>query len=94
MPEGESPEYFIFLTVDPASIDVNISPTKTEIKFEAETDIASILYSSIREVLMMGAAVPSLDFDTHNPLDIPVAKQRNDSDFFPEPPTISPEVAR
>ncbi len=92
MPEGESPEYFIFLTVDPASIDVNISPTKTEIKFEAETDIASILYSSIREVLMMGAAVPSLDFDTHNPLDIPVAKQRNDSDFIPEPPTISPEV--
>lgn len=92
MPEGESPEYFIFLTVNPASIDVNISPTKTEIKFEAETDIASILYSSIREVLMMGAAVPSLDFDSDNPLNIPVAQSNSSNNFFPEPPTISPEV--
>lgn len=92
MPEGESPEYFLFLTVDPASIDVNISPTKTEIKFEAETDIASILYSSIREVLMMGAAVPSLDFDNDNPLNIPVAQSNSGKNFFPEPPTISPEV--
>ncbi|MDO5017340.1 MAG: DNA mismatch repair endonuclease MutL [Porphyromonas sp.] len=91
MPEGENPEYFIFLTVDPASIDVNISPTKTEIKFEAESDISSILYSAVREILMMGAAVPSLSFDDDTPLEIPVAKASTDA-FFPEPPTISAEV--
>lgn len=92
MPEGESPEYFIYLSVDPASIDVNISPTKTEIKFEAETDIASILYSSIREVLMVGAAVPTLDFDQSKEVQIPVANTNRGDVIFPEPPTISPEV--
>lgn len=92
MPEGESPDYFIYLSVDPASIDVNISPTKTEIKFEAETDIASILYSSIREVLMMGAAVPALDFEHKQEVQIPVANISHEPVNYPEPPTISPEI--
>ncbi len=91
IPEGEAPEYFLFFSVDPSSIDVNISPTKTEIKFEAETDIASILYSAVREILMMGAAVPSLDFDEQR-VEIPVATQKADGGFFPEPPSISPEL--
>lgn len=85
IPQGEAPEYFLFFSVDPASIDVNISPTKTEIKFEAETDIASILYSAVREILMMGAAVPSLDFDDEK-MEIPVATKNTDGAFFPELP--------
>ncbi|MBR8729685.1 DNA mismatch repair protein MutL [Porphyromonas levii] len=91
IPQGEAPEYFLFFSVDPASIDVNISPTKTEIKFEAETDIASILYSAVREILMMGAAVPSLDFDDEK-MEIPVATKNTDGAFFPEPPSVSPEL--
>lgn len=91
IPQGEVPEYFIFFSVDPASIDVNISPTKTEIKFEAETDIATILYSAVREILMMGAAVPSLDFE-EGKVEIPVASTKSDGTFFPEPPSIAPEL--
>ncbi|MDD7438144.1 MAG: DNA mismatch repair endonuclease MutL [Bacteroidales bacterium] len=91
IPDGEAPEYFLFFSVDPASIDVNISPTKTEIKFETEADIASILYSAVREILMMGAAVPSLDFDDEK-VEIPVATQRQNGIYFPEPPSISSEL--
>ena len=84
IPKGEKPEYFLFLSCDPASIDVNISPTKTEIKFEAENDIGTILFSAIREVLMKGAAMPTLDFDEDR-MEIPIAdsSRRN----APEPPT-------
>ncbi len=90
IPQGESPEYFLFFSVDPATIDVNISPTKTEIKFEREPDIASILYSSVREVLMVGAAIPTLDFsDSDERLRIPVAHSIN-NESLSEPPTISP----
>lgn len=91
IPQGESPEYFLFFSVDPASIDVNISPTKTEIKFEAETDIASILYSAVREILMMGAAVPSLEFleEEEEKVDIPVASKPHDGSYLPEPPSVS-----
>lgn len=92
IPQGESPEYFLYFSVDPAAIDVNISPTKTEIKFEAEVDIASILYSAVREALMIGAAVPTLDFtEASSRLHIPVATPA-DSAHLPEPPTISPVV--
>lgn len=91
IPEGEQPEYFLYLTVDPAGIDVNISPTKTEIKFEAENDIGSILFSTIKEVLMLGAAVPTLEFDVEDRIHIPVAKSV-DPDELVEPPTHSPYV--
>lgn len=89
IPKGDQPEYFLYLTVDPASIDVNISPTKTEIKFEAENDIGSIIFSSVRRALMQGAAVPTLDFSApESRLDIPVAR-REDPARIGEPP-VSP----
>lgn len=88
IPAGEYPEYFLFFTVDPGSIDVNISPTKTEIKFAAEQELSSILYSAIREVIMAGATVPNLDFD-RDPA-IPVAQVLSNEELI-EPP-IAPDV--
>lgn len=84
IPKGEKPEYFLFLSCDPGSIDVNISPTKTEVKFEAENDIGTILFSVIREVLMKGAAMPTLDFDEDR-LEIPIADSSRRTTV--EPPT-------
>lgn len=84
IPKGEKPEYFLFLSCDPGSIDVNISPTKTEVKFEAENDIGTILFSVIREVLMKGAAMPTLDFD-EDQLEIPIADSSRRTTV--EPPT-------
>jgi DNA mismatch repair protein MutL len=72
IPVGEMPDYFIYFTVDPASIDVNIHPTKTEIKFENEQSVWQILLASIREALAKSSAVPSIEFDTEGAIDIPV----------------------
>ncbi|MDR0757025.1 MAG: DNA mismatch repair endonuclease MutL [Tannerella sp.] len=72
VPAGEIPDYFIFLTLDPSTIDVNIHPTKTEIKFENERPIWQILASAVRETLGKANAVPSIDFDMEKTLDIPV----------------------
>ena len=93
IPKGEQPEYFLFLSVDPASIDVNISPTKTEIKFSEESAISSILYSAVRKVLMQGNALPSLDFTDHPEelIDIPVHRPA-DPALIGEPPVASPFV--
>jgi len=63
IPEGMQPNYFIYLEVDPQSIDVNIHPTKTEIKFENESARWHILMASIREALGKYNAVPTIDFD-------------------------------
>lgn len=64
IPEGEQPNYFLRFTVDPQSIDVNIHPTKTEIKFEDEMPIWQILAAGVKEALGRFNEVPSIDFDT------------------------------
>ncbi|MGC9151406.1 MAG: DNA mismatch repair endonuclease MutL [Microbacter sp.] len=66
-----SPNYFIYFEMDPASIDVNIHPTKTEIKFEQESAIWSILRASVKEALSKSHAVPSIEFDQEGAIDIP-----------------------
>ena len=63
---GTSPDYFIYFDVDPANIDVNIHPTKTEIKFENEQPIWSILMAGVKESLGKFNVVPSLDFEHGN----------------------------
>lgn len=63
IPEGSQPNYFIFLQVDPKSIDVNINPTKTEIKFENESARWHILQATVREALGKFNALPAIDFD-------------------------------
>lgn len=62
LPEKSYPSFFIFFEVDPQQIDVNIHPTKTEIKFTDESEIAQILEAASREALGKFNAVPSIDF--------------------------------
>ena len=69
---SESPNYFIYFEVDPQTIDINIHPTKTEIKFENEQAIWSILTAAVKESLGKFNVVPSIDFDQEGALDIPV----------------------
>ena len=85
LPVEAIPSYFIFMEADPASIDINIHPTKTEIKFEDERSIWQILMASVREALGRFNIVPSLDFENEALIDIPV---RSTSSRIPEPPNI------
>lgn len=71
IPVGEQVSYFIYMEVDPANIDVNIHPTKTEIKFENEQAIWQILAAAVKEALGKFNEVPSIDFDTEGMPDIP-----------------------
>ena len=68
----DNPSYFIYLEVDPQTIDINIHPTKTEIKFENEQAIWSILNATVKESLGKFNVVPSIDFDQEGAVDIPV----------------------
>ncbi|HEX2970147.1 MAG TPA: DNA mismatch repair endonuclease MutL [Bacteroidales bacterium] len=72
LPAEAIPSYFIFMETDPASIDINIHPTKTEIKFEDERAIWQILMASVKEALGRFNIVPSLNFETEGLVDIPV----------------------
>jgi DNA mismatch repair protein MutL len=69
--EKHFPSYCIYLEVDPAKIDVNIHPTKTEIKFEEDRFIYSILLSSVRQALGKYNIFPTLDFETETSFDVP-----------------------
>jgi DNA mismatch repair protein MutL len=72
LPPGTFPSYFIYFEINPADIDVNIHPTKTEIKFENESAIWQILQASVREALGKFNIVPSIDFDQAGSVDIPM----------------------
>ncbi len=72
IPSGENPHYFIYFEVSPDTIDVNIHPTKTEIKFENEQPIWQILSATVKEALGKSNEVPSIDFDTEGAIDIPI----------------------
>lgn len=65
------PSYFLYLDVDPKSIDINIHPTKTEIKFDDEHALYTILRSSIKHSLGQFNVAPILDFDRDDTLDTP-----------------------
>lgn len=71
IPAEEQPNYFINLTVDPETIDVNIHPTKNEIKFENEQPIWQILSAAVRESLGRFNAAPAIDFDVEDAPEIP-----------------------
>ncbi len=73
--EGYTPSYFIFLECDPTSVDVNIHPQKTEIKFTEEHIIFDILSACVREALGRGAFAPTIDFESGEVLDFPVMGQ-------------------
>ena len=76
---GTHVPYFIYFEVNPAEIDVNIHPTKTEIKFENEQPIWQILVAGVRDALGQFCEIPQIDFDTEGKPDIPVYNPSADS---------------
>ena len=82
VPEGYTPSYFIYMDINPESVDVNIHPTKTEIKFEDDSVIFQTLFACIRQVLGRNSFGESIDFDTEGMPDIP-AFSSNFEDFRP-----------
>ncbi len=72
VPQGEQVPYFIYFDVAPADIDVNIHPTKTEIKFDNEQAIWQILSAAVKEAVGKFNEVPQINFDTEGRPDIPV----------------------
>ena len=91
VPMGEQVSYFLYFDVDPANIDVNIHPTKTEIKFENEQAIWQILSAAIKESLGKFNAVPSIDFDTEGMPDIPAFEHSPYSGVQMPKTTYNPE---
>ena len=84
LPADSFPSYFIFLDIDPASIDINVHPTKTEIKFENENAIWQILHAAVREALGKNSVVPSIDFDQEGSIEIPLPLKPGTHVPFPE----------
>ena len=84
IPEGSLPSFFIFLKADPSNIDVNIHPSKTEIKFEEDYAIFDILHSVVRESLGKNSFIPSIDFDQEGAPEIP----KVNTNFYAPPPKI------
>ncbi|PLX15951.1 MAG: DNA mismatch repair protein MutL [Salinivirgaceae bacterium] len=85
LPKGSLPVFFIYFDVDPESIDVNIHPTKTEIKFENEKDLWQILIAAVKESIGKHNLTPTIDFDATNSIEIPVASNH-------PTPTQSPQI--
>ena len=90
--EKEHPSYFIFFTVDPSFIDINIHPTKTEIKFEDEKSIYAILRSATRQSLGKYNIAPTLDFNQEMSINFP-PPPKDVRVFQPELPVSSGSVS-
>ena len=88
VPEGLTPSYFIFLEVDPGSVDVNIHPTKSEIKFEEENLVFRTLYACVRETLGRNSFGASIDFDNGAAAQMPVIGKS----FDEYKPSVTPSV--
>ncbi|MBL0342830.1 MAG: DNA mismatch repair endonuclease MutL [Bacteroidetes bacterium] len=73
LPHGSFPSYFLMIDIDPAKIDINIHPTKTEIKFEDERSVYAIIRASVKRALGKFSVTPSLDFEQENAFNIPVS---------------------
>jgi len=82
--DGFAPSYFIFFEVDPSTIDVNIHPAKTEVKFEDEAMIFEILSVTVRKALGQNAFTPSFDFDQVPSIEFP-SMTRETSGYTPPP---------
>ncbi len=78
IPEGCMPSYFIYLTVDPDNVDVNVHPQKTTVKFANMDVVLEILQAAIRETLAKTGAVPLMDFSEVGAVDIPVFGSRKE----------------
>jgi DNA mismatch repair protein MutL len=85
LPSGSYPSYFLFIDMDTAKIDVNIHPTKTEIKFEDERAIYAIVCSAVKRSLGQYSISPTLDFDRESTFDLPTSYKNT----VPVAPSIS-----
>ncbi|MDE5606301.1 MAG: DNA mismatch repair endonuclease MutL [Bacteroidales bacterium] len=85
VPEKNYPAYFLRLKVKPETIDVNIHPTKTEIRFNDEKLIYGVLLSVVKHAIGVTQLAPALDFDTENDVVVPTRKPLG----FPEPPRLN-----
>ena len=84
VPQGMLVPYFLYFEVSPATIDVNIHPTKTEIKFENEQSIWQILTAAVKDAIGRFCEVPAIEFDTEGRPDIPVFNPQLDSIVMPK----------
>ncbi len=89
IPAGEHVSYFIYLFVDPSTIDVNVHPTKTEIKFDNEQPIWQVLSAVVKEALGKYSNVPTIDFDVEDRPDIPAMGTGDPSSYQMPKPTAA-----
>ena len=82
---GMQVPYFIYFDVNPSDIDVNIHPTKTEIKFENEQPIWQILSAAVNDAIGKFCEIPSIDFDTEGKPDIPLFDPQHETYAPPQP---------
>ncbi len=87
--DGVTPSYFVYLEVDPHSVDVNISPTKSEVKFEDDSFIFQVVYASVKETLGKNSFAGDIDFSNPEARDMPVLG----SHFSEYQPESIPQVA-
>ena len=85
VPDGDQPSYFLFLKVPPDTIDVNIHPSKTEIKFQDEQVIWKIIMAAVKESVGRFEEMPTIDFNTSDMPDIPI--------YNPTRPVEQPKVS-
>jgi DNA mismatch repair protein MutL len=72
IPQTVQPPYFLYLEIDPEQIDVNVHPQKTEVKFSNSPALWQIINAAVRETLAKSGAVPMMDFDSEERIEIPV----------------------
>ena len=83
IPEGVTPSYFIFLETDPGAVDVNISPTKSEVKFEDDSLVFQVVYATVKETLGKNSFAGDIDFSNPEANSMPVLG-KNFSEYKPE----------
>ena len=84
IPTTTYPSYFIFFEIDPKTIDINIHPTKTEIKFQDEKMIYAVLFSSVKQSLGKFNISPTIDFDVEKSLEVPYS--------YKDTPVVMPKI--
>ena len=89
IPDNCKPSYFLYLTVDPSRVDVNVHPQKTEVRFADEEAVWQIVHAAVRETLARTGAVPLMDFDREGGVEIPVLER---GAVYAEPRAMSDET--
>ena len=88
IPQTVQPSYFLYLEIDPEEIDVNVHPQKTEVKFGNQAAVWQIINAAVRETLAKSGAVPMMDFDSEERLEIPVLGGWDSPSTIKEPAVV------